>query len=199
MSSIEVKMSAIKGKVSERVAQAIKARRQRLGLALRDLAARSGISSSMISDVERGAKSPTVATLAALAEALGLPVSALFEGPAQRSGRIQVSRATKRSQIVDPGSGAKRDAYRPALATSKVEFVRYAVPARTQAGPFAAHAAGTIEHLHLATGSIRVLFGSDTALLKAGDCCTCIADAEHAFDNRESDVEALMYIVVERP
>jgi transcriptional regulator with XRE-family HTH domain len=192
-------MPAIKDQVSERVAQTIKARRERLGLTLRDLAATSGISSSMISDVERGAKSPTVATLSALAEALGIPVPALFEGPAQRSGRIQVSRATKRSKVVDPASGAKRDAYRPVLATSKVEFVRYVVPARTQAGPFAAHAAGTIEHLHLATGSIRVMFGSDSARLKAGDCCTCVADAPHAFDNRESDVEALMYIVVERP
>jgi len=188
-----------KDKVSERVAQAIKARRERVGLTLRGLATRSGVSPSMISDVERGAKSPTVSTLAALTDALEIPISALFEDPAQRSRRIHVSRATKRSQIVDPGSGAKRDSYRPALSASKVEFVRYVVPARTQAGPFAAHAEGTIEHLHVAAGSIRVMFGSDTALLKAGDCCTCIADATHAFDNSESDVEALMYIVVEHP
>ena len=199
MYAIEANVPAIKDKVSERVAQAIKERRERLGLTLRGLAARSGISSSMISDVERGAKSPTVATLSAIAEALGIPVAALFERPAQRTGRIHVSRATKRSQIVDPDSGAQRDAYSPALSASKIEFVRYVVPARTQAGPFAAHAAGTIEHLHLAAGSIRVTFGSDTALLKTGDCCTYIADAPHAFDNTESDVEAWMYIVVERP
>lgn len=199
MHAIEVKVPSIKDKVSERVAQAIKQRRARLGLTVRGLATRSGISSSMISDVERGAKSPTVATLSGLAEALGVPVSALFESPALRPGRIHVSRATKRSQIVDPSSGAKRDTYTPALTASKVEFVRYVVPARTQAGPFAAHAAGIIEHLHLAAGSIRVVFGSDSALLKAGDCCTCIADTSHAFDNRESDVEALIYIVVERP
>lgn len=192
-------MPAIKDKLSERVAQAIRERRERLGLTVRGLATRSGISSSMISDVERGAKSPTVATLSGLAEALGVPVSALFENPAQRSGRIHVSRATKRSQIVDRGSGAKRDTYAPTLATSKIEFVRYVVPARTQAGPFPAHAAGTIEHLYLATGSIRVAFGSDSALLKTGDCCTCIADASHVFDNRDSNVEALIYIVVERP
>jgi transcriptional regulator with XRE-family HTH domain len=190
---------AIKDKVSERVAQATKERRERLGLTVRGLSARSGISPSMISDVERGAKSPTVNTLSALAEALGIPVSALFENPAQRSRRIQVSRANKRPQVVDPGSGTKRDTYKPVPSASKVELVRFVVPAHAQAGPFAAHAAGTIEHLHLAAGTIRVVFGPDTALLKAGDFCTCIADAPHAFDNREGDVEALIYIVVERP
>ena len=48
-------------------------------------------------------------------------------------------------------------------------------------------------------GRLRAVFGSDAALLETGDCCTCIADAPHFFDNSESDVEALIYIVVERP
>jgi hypothetical protein len=35
--------------------------------------------------------------------------------------------------------------------------------------------------------------------LEAGDFCSCLADAPHQFDNRTGDVEALIYIVVERP
>ena len=192
-------MPAIKDKMSERVAEAIKVRREQLGLTLRALASRSGVSSSMISDVERRAKSPTIATLAALAQALDVPVSALVERPAQPTGRIQVVRASERSEVFDPGSGARRDTYRPARISSKVELMRYVVPPRTEAGPFAAHAIGTVEHMYLAAGHLRAVFGSDEALLEAGDCCTCIADAPHLFDNRESDVEALIYIVVERP
>ena len=192
-------MPAFKNKLSERVAEAIKARREQLGLTLRALSSSSGISSSMISDVERGAKSPTIATLAALAEALDVPVSALVESPSRPSGRIQVVRVAERSEVVDPGSGWRRDTYRPALTSSKVELMRYVVPPHTEAGPFAAHAIGTVEHMHLAAGQLRAVIGSDEALLKTGDCCTCIADAPHLFDNRESDVEALIYIVVERP
>lgn len=191
-------MPPIKDKLSERVAQALKERREQLGLTLRGLASKSGISSSMISDVERGAKSPTVATLSALAEALEISATELVENPAQRGGRIVVSRACERSEIVDPSTGARRDTYRPVLTKSKVELVRYVVPPRTEVGPFAAHAAGTIEHMHLAAGCIRAVFGSDVALLERGDWCTCIADTPHAFDNRESNVEALIYIVVER-
>jgi hypothetical protein len=53
--------------------------------------------------------------------------------------------------------------------------------------------------MHLAAGCIRAVFGSDAAVLETGDCATCIADTRHAFDNRESNVEALIYIVVEHP
>lgn len=192
-------MSAIKDEMSERVAEAIKARRNQLGLTLRALASRSGVSPSMISDVERGAKSPTIATLSALAEAMEIPVSALVESPARPSGRIHVVRASERSEVVHPGSGARRDTYKPTFAASKVELTRYVVPAHTEAGPFAAHATGTIEHMYLAAGRLRAVFGSDAALLETGDCCTCVADAPHFFDNRENGVEALIYVVVERP
>lgn len=153
----------------------------------------------MISDVERGAKSPTIATLSALAEAMDIPLSALVESPARLSGRIHVVRASERLEVLHPGSGARLDTYKPTLAASKVEVTRLVVPARTEVGPFAAHATGTVEHMYLAAGRLRAVLGSDAALLETGDCCTCTADAPHFFDNSESDVEALIYIVVERP
>jgi hypothetical protein len=52
--------------------------------------------------------------------------------------------------------------------------------------------------MHMAAGSIRAVFGIDVVMLKVGDSCTCLADAPHSFDNREGEVEALIYIVVER-
>jgi len=100
---------AIKDKMSERVAQAIKDRREQLGLSLRALATRSNVSTSMISDVERGAKSPTITTLFALAQALEVPVSALVENTGQQYGRIHVVRASERPEVVDPSSGGTRD------------------------------------------------------------------------------------------
>jgi len=190
---------AIKDKMSERVAQAIKDRREQLGLSLRALATRSNVSTSMISDVERGAKSPTITTLFALAQALEVPVSALVENTGQQYGRIHVVRASERPEVVDPSSGRTRDSYKPTLPSSNIELIRCSVPPRTEVGPFVAHAKGTIEHMYLASGSVRLVFGSDAVKLDAGDCCSCLADAPHVFDNKESDTEALIYIVAERP
>ena len=192
-------MSTIADSISMRVASAIKTRREKLGLTLRALGSKSGVSSSMISDVERGAKSPTIATLAALAEALGVPVSALIEGAAPAAARIHVVRAAELGEFIDPESGARRCDFGTTLTGSKVRFMRYVVPPHAMAGPFDAHPKGTVEHMHLAEGRLRVAFGPDEATLEAGDSCSCLAEAPHYFDNRESGTEALVFIVIEPP
>jgi transcriptional regulator with XRE-family HTH domain len=196
---MEVNLSTKVDNISTRVARTVKWRREQLGLTLRELASRSGVSASMISDIERDAKSPTISTLDALAQALGLPMSALFDSAASLPSRIHVVRAADRPNFIDTKSGAKRDTFGPRLPGSKVEFLRYVVPPRRVAGPFAAHAHGSIEHMHLAAGSVRAVFGSEAVTLEAGDSCTCFADAAHRFDNREGKVEAHIYIVVEEP
>jgi transcriptional regulator with XRE-family HTH domain len=196
---MENSLSTKANNISARVAHAIKHRREQLKLTLRDLAAKSRVSASTISDIERGAKSPTISTLDALLEALGLPMSALTDSTASLASRIHVVRAAERPAYVDPKSGAKRDSFGPTLPGSRVEFLSYAVPARKVAGPFAAHASGTIEHMHVAAGSVRAVFGDESVTLQAGDNCTCYADVVHYFDNHEGKSEALLYIVVEQP
>jgi transcriptional regulator with XRE-family HTH domain len=196
---MEINLSTKADNISTRVGQAIKRRRTQLGLTLRDLASRSGVSASTVSDIERGTKSPTITTLDALAQALGLSMSALADGGTQPASRIRVLRAAERPNFVDTKSGAKRDSFGPIQPGSKVEFLRYAIPPRKLAGPFAAHVGGTIEHMYLAAGRIRVVFGSEAVTLETGDSCTCVADAAHQFDNRDGKVEALIYLVVEQP
>ena len=89
---------------------------QRLALALLlvalwALAAHSGISASMISDIERGAKSPTIATLAVLAAALGVPLATLVEPPSPAPSRIRVVRGAEIRPVIDPVHGARRESF----------------------------------------------------------------------------------------
>jgi transcriptional regulator with XRE-family HTH domain len=189
-------LSTTADKTAERVGRAVKARREELKLTLRALAAKSGISPSMISDIERGAKSPTISTLAQLSAALGVSVSALLE--AREPERIRVVRASATQTLTDPATGAKRQSFGPAVPGSKVEFLRYLVPPRVTAGPFAAHVSGTIEHLHVGAGAVRVVVGDEAVKLETGDSCSCFADASHFFDNADGDAEALIYLVVEQ-
>jgi transcriptional regulator with XRE-family HTH domain len=194
---LEDKLSTIADKMARRIGRAVKAHREELRLTLRALAATSRISSSMISDIERGAKSPTVATLSALAAALGIPLSALVDAAAPASPRVHVVRGAERRPLVDPASGARRDTFGPAVAGSKVEFLHYVVPPRSVAGPFPPHPRGTIEHVHVAAGAVRVVVGDEAVTLAAGDSCSCHADAKHLFDNADADVEAQLYVVIE--
>lgn len=71
------------------------------GLSLKDLAARSGLTQSFLSQVERDLTSPSVASLRKVAQAFGVPLAALFQGPAAPSDRV-VRRAERR-QLVHPG------------------------------------------------------------------------------------------------
>lgn len=197
MYAITVKASTIEDGLERRVGRAIKLRREAQGLALRALAAMSGVSASMISDIERGAKSPTISTLSLLARALAVPISTLIEAePMAR--RIHVIRGAERRRVADPASGATHERLAALSADTRLEFLRYCVPPHAAAGPFAAHAAGTIEHMHVAQGALRLVCGEEEARLEAGDSCSCLADAPHLFDNSEGAAEAQIYLVIDR-
>ena len=190
-------MSSIDDNILTRVAHVIRRRREEMGLSVRALASRSGVSSSMISDVERALKSPTISTLAALSRALEIPLSTMVES--REPARLRVVRAAERQSVIEPNTGAKRDRFMPTVAGSEIEFLRYIVPPQTFAGPFPAHAPGTIEHVYVAAGAVRVTLGNDVADLQAGDSCSCFADLPHGFDNSDGKTAADLIIVVEPP
>jgi transcriptional regulator with XRE-family HTH domain len=64
--------------VSQALGARIRIERERAGLSLRELARRANVSHSLISQIERGNVTPSVATLWALASELGLLVADLF-------------------------------------------------------------------------------------------------------------------------
>ena len=188
-------MSTLEDEVSLRVGHAVKHQREVAGLSLRTLAARSGISASMISDIERGAKSPTVITVVRLAQALGVSAGALVEGGAGPAPRIRVLR---RGDAAGGDHPARWDSLGPAAPGSRIDFVRYQIPPATVLGPSAAHAPGTVEHMHVASGAVRVTVGDETADLVAGDSCSCRTDVPHGVENPDPAAEALIYLILER-
>ena len=92
MCTMKDMVSTLEDEISLRTGRAVKQQREAAGFSLRVLAARSGISSSMISDIERGTKSPTVTTVVRLAQALGVSAAALIDGGADPAPRIRVLR-----------------------------------------------------------------------------------------------------------
>jgi transcriptional regulator with XRE-family HTH domain len=188
-------MSTIEDDISLRTGRAVKQQREAAGLSLRMLAARSGISSSMISDIERGAKSPTVTTVVRLAQALGVSAAALIDGGAGPAPRIRVLR---QGEGAGGGHPAPWQSLGPAAPGSRIDFVRYQIPPATVLGPSSAHASGTVEHVHVAAGTVRITVGDETAELAAGDSCSCRTDVPHGVENPDPSAEALIYLIVER-
>src|SRR5215475_16122701 len=74
----------------------VRALREAMGLSLRDLAERSGVSAPMLSQVERGETSPTLAVAGKIAGGLELTLSQLLR--LDEGQHVVVSRAAGRSR-----------------------------------------------------------------------------------------------------
>ncbi len=62
------------------IARQVREQRRQLGLTVAQLSERSGISKGMLSKIENAQASPSLATLARLAAAVGVPVTSFFRG-----------------------------------------------------------------------------------------------------------------------
>src|SRR5262245_63270442 len=60
------------------IGRRVKALRHNANLTVSELSSRAGISSGMLSKIETGSTSPSLATLHALSKALGVPLTSLF-------------------------------------------------------------------------------------------------------------------------
>ena len=149
------------------------------GLSLREIARRSGLTASFISQVERGRASPSIASLARLAEALGVTVGQLFEGtPAP--GRMV--RLDQRKRVRLRGLG-ELDEYVTAdpAGMLQITVTTFEVGGRSADAPFV-HDSDE-EVVLLLEGSLEVEVGGERYGLDAGDAVTYSARTPHVARN----------------
>jgi transcriptional regulator with XRE-family HTH domain len=164
----------------------VRARRTELGMTLDTLAEKSSVSRAMLSDIERGAKSPTVRTITQIAAGLGCTVSELLGEPPPKPGEtLQVVRKSQRQILVEPQSGVERHLLSPSLVRHGIEVNWLVVPPGENTGVFPAQPPGTIGHITVVRGALRCHLGADEVALEEGDSLTFAADIEHSFTNRD--------------
>ena len=163
----------------------IRARRQRLGLSLEALAKRSGVSSTMLSEVERSVKNPTVKLAYQIAKALSCTLTDLLdERPVTP---VTVIRADQRRTLIDPQSGVARHGLRTELLSSGLEVVWYELPAGTSAGEMEPNRPGVTEHVSVLKGRLTLKLGEEIYELNEGDS---VSYAAHTTMEYRNDSEA---------
>jgi transcriptional regulator with XRE-family HTH domain len=173
--------------------QRIRSERVSRGYSLDLLAERSGVSRSMLSAVERGAKAPTVLVLDRIAAGLDLSIERLVE-PA-RGARVIVLRSAEQEVVRDP-SGWERRIVSPLLPDSELELLRMTIHPGVDAGQFAPHAAGAREYVAVERGSLLLTLDGTSHLLHAGDSVHYDADCDHGFAN-PADSPCICYLAME--
>lgn len=183
----------------EQLGARLRAERQRQGISLDALATASGVSRSMISDVERATKMPTVLVLARLATALGVTVSRLL-GEDQPARVIMLRHADQPS--ITEAAGWQRRILSPNLPGVEFEFIRTTVPAGVVIGEFAPHRAGSREYVAVERGELTVTLDGVDHVLTTGDSLYYAGDCTHAYANtgtEECVYYTAMHVARENP
>lgn len=154
--------------------------RRRRRLSIRELAARSGISHSGISLMERDEISPSVDTLGAVLDALGTTLRAFFSDPRPDVPYRVFHESSELAEIGDPASISYRmvGADRPARRLL-VLHERYVPGADT--GEMISHEAE--EAGVVVAGRVEVTVGPDTGVLARGDGYYFDSRLPHRFRN----------------
>lgn len=105
------------------VASAIRRRREEVGITLRALAERIGVSASLISQVENGKVTPSVGTLYAIVNELGISLDELFLNDGGRTG------ATTPTAADEAADEAAENGAPPASPAPRAEVTRAATSA----------------------------------------------------------------------
>ncbi len=169
--------------LTRRLGRRLAALRGDAGLSLAELAARSGVSRSMISVIERGESSPTAVVLDRLATALGVTLAALFEREAG-VGEGPLSRRAGQAVWRDPSSGYRRRNVAPALPGLPLQLVEVDFPPGARVTYETGERPGPVHQLvWLLKGRMQVAVGEVTHALEAGDCLAMTLDRPIGFHN----------------
>jgi len=172
--------------LNRRIANRVRKLRAAQGLSLDALAAKSGVSRSMISLVERGESSPTAVVLEKLAAGLGVMLASLFDAPdaaAQAPGG-PVARRADQPQWRDPASGYLRRNVSPPGVPQPMQIVEVRFP---PGGRVAFETGGRDLRVHeqvwVLEGAIDVTVGGERHRLREGDCLAMQLDRPTMFHN----------------
>jgi transcriptional regulator with XRE-family HTH domain len=173
----------------------VKALREAMGLSLRDLAVRTGVSAPMLSQVERGDTSPTLTVAGRIAHGLELRPSQLLRLDSGEG--VTVVRAAERRT-----GGSNKHAYEiltPPLPGQRAEVSVHTLKAGASTGgpgdpPM--HEPGSRETAVVTDGSVTLKIAGQAYRLGEGDSVTFDADLPHHFENLDSQDDARFLSVV---
>jgi transcriptional regulator with XRE-family HTH domain len=160
---------------------------------LSQMSAASGVSRSMLNDIERGRANPTLVVAHRIAQALGMSLGDLIE-MLDTTRRIEIIHADDHTYQFRSDRRCRIRTLSPLALQKDVEFYEIVL------GPGGAlrrspHYHGTRELLAVRQGKVRLCVAEETAELAGGDSVYYPGDVDHSLENLGEE-EAVLYQVV---
>jgi transcriptional regulator with XRE-family HTH domain len=183
------------------IGERLRERRHELGLSLRDLADRLGLSASLISQIERGRANPSVSTLYALVGALDVSLDELLfnerrpgQAVTEAAGEGPIQRADARHRI-RLASGVLWERL-TTVSEPGVEFLYVVYEVGGASSPedaFQRHSGH--EWGYVLSGKLRVTIGFREYLLEPGDAVSLDSTTPHRLANAgDVPVHAIWFV-----
>jgi transcriptional regulator with XRE-family HTH domain len=174
----------------------VRALREAMGLSLRELAVRSGVSAPMLSQVERGETSPTLQVATRIASGLELRLSQLLR--LDEDGAVTVVRRAERRSGGNARRGHRYEVLTPPLPGQRVELSLHTLAAGAVTGgpgdpPM--HEPGSREVTVVERGRVALVCDGRRHELSEGDCVSFDADLPHHFENPGPEEAQLLAVL----
>ena len=181
---------------SSQIGARVRALREAMELSLRDLGERAGVSAPMLSQVERGETSPTLAVAARIAAGLELSLSQLLR--LDEGDGVVVVRAGDRLSGGNPRRGHSYEVLTPPIPGQRAEVSVHTLAAGAATGgpddpPM--HEPGSRETAIVLAGDVRLICDGEAHGLAEGDAVTFDADLPHHFENAGTGEARLLAVV----
>lgn len=187
-SSLAKEMIRAEDENAKRLGDRIRSLRGERGLSTLELAAKSGVSAGMISQIERGNSNPSIKTLQRLRSALGISVWQFFDEPKDDAPTTPpfVLRRGQRPMMELKESGLVKELLSPQSADAlRFMFIEMSPGSATED----VFVGGGQKAGYVIAGSVQLTVGEVTATLDVGDSFQFNSNVEHSLAN-PSDVEA---------
>jgi transcriptional regulator with XRE-family HTH domain len=173
--------------------------RKSLDLTVAELGAAAGVSAGMMSKIENGTISPSLATLKSLAASLNVPITRLFS---ESEGRRHCSfvKAGQGARIDRRGtkSGHQYDLLGDAMK-GDVVVEPYLITLRDDAVPYTHFRHAGVELIYMLSGKVRYRHGDDSYVMEPGDTLCFDAAARHGPEELiEAPMQYLSIIMYQR-
>ena len=172
----------------------IRALRDAMGLSLRDLAMRSGVSAPMLSQVERGETSPTLVVATKIAAGLELSLSQLLR--LDEGQHVAVTRAGNRR--ANTRGGHRIEELTPPLPGQRADVSLHVLEPGASTGgrtdpPM--HEPGSRETAVTLSGTLALIVDGTRYELSEGDSVTFDADLPHHFENEGEEPTRFIAVI----
>ncbi len=170
----------------------IRSRRRQLGLTLRELGRRAGLSAAFLSLVERGHAKPALSSLISLAQALEVSPE-FFLSTGLSHGKELVRRSSEIIYFHLDGLPVRYAFLSCEIPDRKLDVVLVEIPPGYTSEVWQHPYLGE-EFIYVLSGKIKVLLGSRTFCLGPGDSVHFRSDIRHRWANTESDVARVLWV-----